>query len=298
MRRPAWAASPNFARCWAGAERVHTEGLNQVLDGLAEARVIAVDREQVQALPRFFTYSQDALELRDTSNLAALLSEVRAPFPATFLDLDNASLAPSEPNAGTVAAALVVPGERVSFSREIPGVAIGPFLSTADGVPQLVCWVFSDGGDLVTAWVDSDVRDQLEGARDEYGWRHCSSLGVDVAAAVLTWLESVNVDLVEAHVSPRQRKRELSKGRKIALTVQVRPPKSKPVGRNGKANYSHRFEVRGHYMHFPEGTKIGDADPEKLSFVPGRGFVRKVWCPPHVKGPADRPLVPKVRIVE
>jgi hypothetical protein len=125
--------------------------------------------------------------------------------------------------------------------------------------------------------------------------------GTKVACEVAYFLESYNVELVEQEVSRQVRRNAERRDKRISLVVHVRHPKSraKPERGNGaKRDFSHRFEVRGHYKHFPQGTKMADSiEEEKLTHVPGRGLCRKVWCPPFVKGPTDRPLIPKVRIV-
>lgn len=125
--------------------------------------------------------------------------------------------------------------------------------------------------------------------------------GTKIACEIAYFLESYNVELVEQEVSRQVRRQAERKNKRISLVVHIRQPKSrsKPEARNGeKRDFSHRFEVRGHYKYFPQGTRLADALPEdKLTHVPGRGLCRKVWCPPFVKGPTDKPLIPKVRVV-
>jgi len=125
--------------------------------------------------------------------------------------------------------------------------------------------------------------------------------GVKIACEAAYFLESYNVELVEQEVTRQVRRNAERHDKKISMVVHVRLPKQrkKPVARNGEEReFSHRFEVRGHYKHFPQGTRMADSIPEeKLTHVPGRGLCRKVWCPPFVKGPTDKPLIPKIRIV-
>jgi hypothetical protein len=225
---------------------------------------------------------------------AAVLRNLQPPFDLTWVDTGSVTLEP-----GTTDCVLV--GGLVFSSEESParpqhkGAAVLPVIKGASdhvlSAPPVLAAAHPDHRGMAAVDLSHDQKfSQMVNAGDR-GAKDLQEIIVDAGGVI------VNVDLVEAPLSPRQRKREAKKGRRIALTVQVRQPKTRPVGRNGTANYSHRFEVRGHYMHFPGGTKLADADPAKLSFVPGRGFVRKVWCPPHVKGPQDKPLVPKVRVV-
>lgn len=290
MRRPAWAAAPGFAQAWVAAEHDFPEAL----DLLRLAHCIAVDPAQVRVLPG----GQTGRGTMRYEEHAEVLRHVRLPFDVVWVDTGGVSMEPGTSGTSLLGAiAITEEGVPASPARSTEGVGVIPvFKDNKTGaciaLPMLATWA---EGKLATLNIGGRL-DPTDPVVEEA--QEIVADGAGVVAAVLSWLESMNVELVEAPLSPRQRMREQGKGRKIALTVQVRPPKSKPVGRNGKANYSHRFEVRGHYMHFPEGTKVGDAAPEKLSFVPGRGFVRKVWCPPHVKGPIDKPLIPKVRVVD
>ena len=120
------------------------------------------------------------------------------------------------------------------------------------------------------------------------------------ALAVLQWLESANVEIVDQPIMRQVRRNAERKGANIAKVVRVKLPKSwrdgQPPQRAGSIEFSHRFEVRGHYKFYRESTRLAQAQPEKLSWVPERdGYFRRIWCPPFVKGPADKPLVPKVR---
>lgn len=126
---------------------------------------------------------------------------------------------------------------------------------------------------------------------------------------VLTWLQSYNVELVDAPLSPRQRERELKKGRQIALTVQVRQSKaytSAQARGEGRRPLSHRTDWRGHYAREFEVKPDGSPNknfprymrkrPDDVITVDGRACFQK-WIPPHVRGPRDAVYVPKVRVV-
>lgn len=329
MKRPAWAAAPMFGRCWSAAESSAADGLitalyrDQVLTDLARAHVLSIDPTQAEVLPRVLPafehiaataeHDQDKVMAegdRALTVLADLLREVRTPFPVLFIDFGR----PVEGYGSVpVVGSLVLEGPSPSRGAidGQSGLAVIPFVG--EQVPLPFCIYYADtssptwrearSSGVVTRWLDPNMDEAPvpEDAEESVIQVRAGGLGAaDLTVAILSWLESVNVELIEAPLTPRRRAAALKRGRRIPQVVHVRQPKSRPrrdVSR-GRANYSHRFEVRGHYMHFDESTRVGRSDPTKLSFVPGRGFVRKVWCPPHVKGPTDRPLVPKVRTVE
>jgi hypothetical protein len=288
VKRPAWAAAGCFASAWAGC------GSNaSLLREMSMAHVLTIEKDQMDALP-YIAF--------EGSGFGGLLRSLRLPFDPLFIDLGQAKLHNYYDDAAARCALVATSPSGLQLC-----VWAAPRRGASDAAEILfrgwhpIAFVEPAGDnqlriELLRTAGSKDSQRILDLVKDDLG--EIARQVAERAVAALYWLESVNVDLAEAPLSPRQRARELNKGRRIALTVAVRAPKSKrPVGQNGRVNYSHRFEVRGHYMHFPEGTRLADADPTKLSFVPGRGFVRKVWCPPHVKGPQDKPLIPKVRVV-
>ena len=122
------------------------------------------------------------------------------------------------------------------------------------------------------------------------------------ARAVWSFLESTNVEVAERTELTRQVRRQAERtGSRIASTVSVRLPKTRTDRASNGAHreFSHRFEVRGHYKHFGPDTMLFKATardrPQKICYHATRGPVVRVWTPDYVKGPADRPLVPKVR---
>jgi hypothetical protein len=150
-------------------------------------------------------------------------------------------------------------------------------------------------------------------------WRDDSSVGTSIGTlattcfgmmayrvlAVLFWLESANILVEELAITP-QREKKLAKMERrgksrpaIPHVVRVKPPKTRrkstPTG--DTRNYAYRFEVAGHYMHFPQDTQMGRAAGDKLVYDEAHGWHRRIWCPPHVKGPENKPLVVKTRMV-
>lgn len=119
---------------------------------------------------------------------------------------------------------------------------------------------------------------------------------------LLMLLESVNVDLEEAPLRPKQEKTARRKARVRPLIVAVqRKTRRTPTASTGEPTrkLTVQFEVRGHFKHFGPGTQVYRAaercQPEKIRDRPGRGPCVRYWCPPYVKGPVDAPLILKAR---
>lgn len=124
-----------------------------------------------------------------------------------------------------------------------------------------------------------------------------TSVAVRNAIKLLYLLDSENVDLAPMPVSRQVRRKAEREGGEIAWTVHVRTStKSNAEKGDGSADYSHRFEVRGNFAHYGPGTRLYETSaPEKIRPCARCGTCRRVWRPPHVKGPENKPLVIKVR---
>ena len=124
------------------------------------------------------------------------------------------------------------------------------------------------------------------------------------AMAALSIVEAEEVELVEARMEKRDRKRAVKRGWPIADQVVIRPRKryngDRPAPSGEEARYSHRFWRRGTYAHYPLGTRIADARPDLVkpcARIEGNcGFCRRVWHPPTIVGPEDKPLVLKTLV--
>ena len=117
-----------------------------------------------------------------------------------------------------------------------------------------------------------------------------------IIAGVLTFLESANVELIDAIPLPRSHKA----AGVPHYEVVVRQGKKRLVYPDGhqptSADWSHRWEVCGHFKHFRRGVVFDSNAERRIHTTDGDEFVR-IWCPPHVKGPEDKPLIPKTRKV-
>jgi hypothetical protein len=317
MRRPAWAEAAAFANCWSHLELVAKLGQEyprHCLPALAEARVIKIDRAQIDALPLDLEVLEDdgGRKLLDYRALAERWRQVRLPFPVTFVDLSEAEV-PMFLNDTRATAALVIDADRLAGFRiqpsELPSSPLLiPFIHYPEGRPGEPIGVAVAAGSDGRSITGLDLSDWEAKGNDRF--QRVVEDGVALAERAITclaWLMSFNVELVEAPLSRRQRERELAKGREIALTVQIRQGRrSVPAGSGGgRADYSHRFETRGHFRHHFETKTDGTAnqifasclakDPTRLIEVDGRPCFR-FWVPPFVKGPEDKPFVPKLRV--
>lgn len=134
-------------------------------------------------------------------------------------------------------------------------------------------------------------------------WSHLIWVLTKKAMAALSIVEAEEVILVDAPMERRDLKRAKKRGWPIAQHVLIRPSRRRADGErvvSGKrADFSHRFWVRGHNKHFPLGTRMATARPDlvkpcpRIDMATNCGFCRRVWTPPFIKGPDDKPLVLK-----
>jgi hypothetical protein len=128
-----------------------------------------------------------------------------------------------------------------------------------------------------------------------------TATAVRAAFKILYLLDSVNVELDPLKVSRQVRRQVERSGGQIAWTIAVRAPHRQEAEdrEGGSREYSHRFEVRGIFAHYPEGSWLYEhSEPGEIRPCPRCGHCRRVWRPPHVKGPPDRPLAIKIRRVD
>jgi hypothetical protein len=317
MKRPAWAETAAFANCWSHLELVGKLGQEyptRCLRALTEARVIKIDRPQIDALPLDLDVIDEdgGRKLLDYRALAERWAQVRPPFPVTFLDLSEAEV-PMFLNDTFATAALVIDADRLAGFDLEPETPSGfplliPFLHYPEGRPGEPIGVAVVAGSDGRSITGLDLADWEAKGMDRFQRVIEDAVALsERAITCLAWLMSFNVELVEAPLSRRQRERELAKGREIALTVQIRQSRRSAATEpgEGKADYSHRFETRGHFRHHFETKADGTAnrvyascvakDPTRLIEVDGKPCFR-FWVPPFVKGPLDKPFVPKLRL--
>lgn len=322
MKRPAWAAAPGFTAAWSYMEAAQARPLvtddgnrldapdfsSGVLRVMQAARVIVVPRPQVDALPAQVEVVDDCGDaLVHGDDFDAMLAAVRLPFEIAFFDLGGAARATSVPDSqgrSVTAALLFQTGGRM-HGLSWTGARMGDPRSERMGMTPLVAsWA---SGESVT-FKDPIGVAQHFGEDDMQGMISDALGALERVAAVCTWMQSYNVELAEVEMRPKQRRRELAKGREIPLTVRVKRSKrrARSTAAAGRMAHDYQWETAGHYIHHWEtkadGTpnlffeRVHRANPDKVCAINGKPCVR-IWQPPHVRGPADKPLVPKVRVV-
>lgn len=120
--------------------------------------------------------------------------------------------------------------------------------------------------------------------------------------AALSITEAVEVEIVDAVMEKRDRKRADKRGWPIAQQVVINAHqkryRDRPASSGEEAHYSHRFWRRATVAHYPIGTRMADTRPDlttpcKRPLEYNCGFCRKVKRPAHIVGPPDKPLVLK-----
>lgn len=261
-------------------------------DGMRRAHPIVIAAEQVVVLPSLDT---------ERDRLFEWLRHLHLPFDPLYIGYDPPLIWTHETGDGTLAGALIT--RRALDPYTVPHIA--PIYKTDRGRYGQVGYMrpeeeASPKPMLAVELSRAALTYYLEDEADEdIGTRRAASQVVTCtrsALQTLYFLESANVAIEEREVSRQVRRRAEREGKRLAYEVRVKQgPRTRPVSRGGKADYAYRFEVRGHYKHYGEDTKLAQADPSKLAYVPGRGMCRRIWCPPFVKGPPEKPLVQKVR---
>jgi hypothetical protein len=202
----------------------------------------------------------------------------------------------------------IVFGEGGEEYEERDGVA--EVLQSLAGVTSISC-----GVRLETLMPDSPVKGWVlfPGTRDEVerdfpggatavleSARTMLYIGSRVLAA-LSILDAEVVEIVEAPLERREQRRQEKRGWRISLIVRIRAPKkyrngNAPTGE--EAHYSHRFWVVGHTKHFGVATQMAMARPDLVRPCLRCGACRRIWTPPFVKGPPDKPLILKSLVAD
>jgi hypothetical protein len=290
--RPHWEFGGTFDAAWHGIEILlgGAPDLNNPTQNLLgecarmmqEAHVVNLDLAQFHALPT---------ALDDLTDYAP---DPHTAFPIIYVSIGDELI------AGLLIAAEIDTGGGEPDDPDFDFVVV-PFWNYADEQPT--CAVPVAVIDMTARRYRNLVRDYLNYDEDDEYDNTVTRTMLQVLK-VVRFLESANVDLEQTPVSRQVRRSSERKGTQISLTVTVRSPRrhQTPSSLVGEGrDYSHRFEVRGHYKHFGPDTRLFRATqrdrPNKILKHPTRGQIVRIWCPDFVKGPDDKPLVPKVRIV-
>lgn len=298
IRRPEWHGCPVFAATWAHVRhwiadpRVEGDDEERLMDLarlLYQARVIKVDNEQLISIER-------AVSEADPQAMDWL----KLPFPTIFVEIHN-----TQTLVGCLAWERTWEGGQWD-----EGVIVLPIV-LVEGVPHLagVTRTVARQGKK-TGSADRYYLPGLEEfAENDSEYRDSANYALGAALsktrALVYLLRSVNVDLAPEPL-PRQQRRDAERhDRLIPLTIHVRKSTRTSTRSTGQSrDYSHAFERAGNFAHHFELTRQGTPNPlfKKWSAEhPDRAILVndqlcfRVWRPPHVVGPTDKPFVPKVR---
>lgn len=138
-----------------------------------------------------------------------------------------------------------------------------------------------------------------EDADDSARMRAEAMIAAAAACRVLSVIyaldSTVNIELADAEPSRPERRavgRALKRGgdAMISKTVRIHPTRQTESHRESgaKREYSHAHWRRGHFAHYPLGTRMADrlaeADATKLVDHPVKGLCRKIYRPPTIVG--------------
>jgi hypothetical protein len=128
------------------------------------------------------------------------------------------------------------------------------------------------------------------------GWAAVALSAAARTLAALSILEADEVELIDAPIEAKKKAKAERLGHQISQVVFIRPGKRylNPNPASGELmEYSHRFWVRAHTKHFQVGTRVADSRPDLVKACHRCGSCRRVPTKAFIKGPPDRPLVPK-----
>jgi hypothetical protein len=241
-----------------------------------EGRSIIFDPEQAHALRTI-----------DRETVKAVMGDARLPFPVTVLDFGDVPMDSHRVLVGAIGF------DEMLVSRDTAE-------RDGDYIVQIVGY-FRGTDNWWSLYTGSGMQREHGGGPVAYIDPPPETSGVFVqsgptaaACGALMVLESANVDLVPTAGPP---KGHVAHGRPH-YSVSIKQPTRRTMRRNAEPverDWSHRWEVRGHFKHYGEDTPVGRSNPGRIIETSTHGRCVRIWCPPHVKGPSDKPLIPKVR---
>jgi hypothetical protein len=355
---PIWASAKGFAKFMEQvvnrARLAKSLGINQsdqltylhlhLGHSMHIAHVLVMDSAQVNMLPEFSTESE----------MLAFARETPLAFDPLFLDFTGDGNLPgfdsiisfegeqvkllgaivnSEPDPGAL---FITPIFYYGNpTAGIEAIALGTYAVNRSGISDyqfsyVLGSVERFTKPAMTLVANSDVLDKEPLIAVEY--TRLIGLAAERVLGALYLLEAANVELVERPLERRDKKRQEKRGWKIPLVVRVDRPSRRTYdhsnGNGQPRNYSHQFEVIGHYNHVTRGfvaactvcngkqtkdlpcPRCHDTglDPDKvkpctrIDVKTGEktcpNGCRKIWISPYWKGPEDKPMVIKTRKIQ
>jgi hypothetical protein len=227
----------------------------------------------------FFPSGQPGTFRSYGDELLQAAGEALPPFPLTFYDFGFPHVGDFE-----VICALVVTGSEF-FNSARP-----------DDRWQAIGYLRHRGEDWWTSlalWPEASVQEMCPKVVEEDPSIADAALALKLlTCGALVFCESANVELVEKGM-PEYGHRAHGVPHHEAIVRRATKRYVYDEHEPNAVDWSHRWEVAGHFKHFRRGP-IFEGNPESHLGPPDDRFVR-IWSPPHVKGPADKPLVVKPR---
>lgn len=291
-----WEGCDDFHQLHAGVAAYVADDLQNRRDffphvtDLEDARIIKVDALQLAEI-RDQLHKQEPLSYEQ-------FKDFRPPFDSTFVLFDK----PFIHKAGIVGFSVCARDYGFCISAAMSGTKDAPPFVVADmlidtrleKVETTLALItdYSDEGELdmrLPQW--DDLREDIE---ELIGW----SCTLTLALSAL--LRSTNVELSEEPVSRQVRRNAARKNRKIPLTIHVKRGSSgSSDARGGTKDFSHQWDVMGHFRYTTCGPKFDSCPSDKLVRKPGTDVLAvREWVRPYVKGPETKPYIPKVRILD
>lgn len=286
MRRPIWAGARAFSLCLDGMDQVFQREhdprdlryMQLIYRTLVESHVVVFSWEQAKVIPR-----------HEDDGIRDFMRDARLPFSPMFIGLRDWPASEEIPVIGAVVDE-VDGGLAISPFVEAPHKRYAVLTGTALATPE------QEGIRPAVRYSD-DV--SVEGVMDLAGGAARS------ICDYLYFLEAANIEIVPLTLIKREQKRAEKRGWPIPLTVQVRRRRGvSPAAPSGEhPDWTHQWEVMGHYKHVTKGPHVQDLSKlkpcsrrDQFGLTCPNGC-RREWVPPHIKGPEHKPFVPKMREV-
>ncbi len=150
--------------------------------------------------------------------------------------------------------------------------------------------------DLYSDLTASDAQDADNTALMQAEAMIATTAACRVLSVIYALDSTVNIELADADPSRPERRavdRARQRGRDDAMiskTVRIHPTRQTETRREtgSKREYSHAHWRRGHFAHYPLGTRMADrlaeSDATKLVDHPVKGLCRKIYRPPTIVG--------------
>lgn len=259
-------------------------------------------------------------EFADVNLLGAVCWQDDDPIGGQLAIAPILSIGPKEYDAKHRWIPAAVPGV-VSFYPTDRSENMGPFIDRSEldkeGAKDFLAPIFVNAGVMsqivdeppdtnlpVTVSVALPTWEMAEDDTDCTNLALIAAMATDWVLRVLFLLDSSNVTVEDAPISRQMRRAAERKNRQLKISKIVRVDTPHRVIRSSDSNgngqhrdYSHRFERAGSMAHYNPDTRLyQQSAPAYIKPCPRCGTCRRVWRPPTIVGPENKPFIPKARM--